>query len=128
MEDAPDFKTIKSSLAIIFWVSLGLSIVLGALYLRWARSPKGGLLFVGIPLLILGVINVIAASSIRSAVTSAIDTDDALAAAAVPVVASSVLKPFRTVGVIWIVLGMIAIVAAIVLWRRAKSTTVVEPS
>ncbi len=128
MEDAPDFKAIKNSLAVIFWVSLGLSIVLGALYLRWARSPKGGLLFVGIPLLVLGAMNVIAASSVRSAVTSAIDTDDALAAAAVPVVASSVLKPFRTVGIIWIVLGVIAIGTAIVLWRRTRSTTVVQPS
>jgi YihY family inner membrane protein len=64
MEDAPDFKAIKNSLAVIFWVSLGLSIVLGALYLRWARSPKGGLLFVGIPLLVLGAMNVIAASSV----------------------------------------------------------------
>ena len=96
--------------------------------MRWARSPKGGLLFVGIPLLVLGAMNVIAASSVRSAVTSAIDTDDALAAAAVPVVASSVLKPFRTVGIIWIVLGVIAIGTAIVLWRRTRSTTVVQPS
>jgi hypothetical protein len=56
-------------------------------------------------------------------VTSAVDTDDALAQAAVPVVASSVLKPFRTVGIIWILFGVIAIVTAIVLWRREKSLT-----
>jgi hypothetical protein len=123
MEDAPDFKAIKNSLAVVFWVSLGLTLILGVLYLRWSRSPKGGLLFVGIPLFILGVMNVIAAGSIRSAVTSAVDTDDALAQAAVPVVASSVLKPFRTVGIIWILFGVIAIVTAIVLWRREKSLT-----
>lgn len=122
MEDAPDFKGIKNSLAIVFWVSLALTIILGALYLRWARSRSGALLFIGIPLFILGLMNVIAASSVRSAVVSGVDTDSAITTAAVPVVARSVLSPFRTVGIIWIALGVIAIIGAIVLILQAKKT------
>jgi hypothetical protein len=125
MNDAPDFKSIKSSLAIVFWASLVLTLISGALYSRWARSRSGALLFIGIPLFILGLMNVIAASSVRSAVVSAVDTDSAIAAAAVPVVARSVLNPFRTVGIIWIALGVIAIVGAIVLTRRSRTTVTV---
>lgn len=121
MNDAPDFKAIRSSLAIVFWASLALTFILGVLYLRWARSRSGALLFVGIPLFMLGLMNVIAASSVRSAAVSAVDTDSALATAAVPVVASSVLKPFRTVGIIWIALGVIAVIGAIVLMRRSRT-------
>ena len=127
MTDAPDFKAIRNSLAIVFWASLALTIILGALYLRWARSRSGALLFVGIPLFILGLINVIAASSVRSAVVSAVDTDSAIATAAVPVVARSVLSPFRTVGIIWIALGVIAIIGAIVLLRRSRTTNQPAP-
>ena len=127
MNDAPDFKAIKNSLAIVFWASLALTIILGALYLRWARSRSGALLFVGIPLFILGFMNVIAASSVRSAVVSAVDTDSAIATAAVPVVARSVLSPFHTVGIIWIALGVIAIISAIVLLRRSRATNQPEP-
>lgn len=122
MSDAPDFKAIKNSLAIVFWASLALTLMFGALYLRWARSRSGALFFVGIPLFILGLMNVIAASSVRSAVVSAVDTDSALATAAVPVVARSVLSPFRTVGITWIALGVIAIIGAIVLLRRSRTT------
>lgn len=121
MDDAPDFKAIKNSLTIVYWASLALTLIMGALYLRWARSASGGLLFVGIPFFILGIVNVVAASSVRSAVVSGVDSDSALTTAALPVVASSILKPFRTVGIIWIVLGVIAIVSAIVIKRQSQN-------
>lgn len=127
MTDAPDFKAIRNSLAIVFWASLALTIILGALYLRWARSRSGALFFIGIPLMILGLMDVIAASSVRSAVVSAVDTDSAIATAAVPVVARSVLSPFRTVGIIWITLGVITIVGAMVLLRRSRTANQPAP-
>lgn len=127
MNDAPDFKAIRNSLAIVFWASLALTITLGALYLRWARSRSGALFFIGIPLMILGLMDVIAASSVRSAVVSAVDTDSAIATAAVPVVARSVLSPFRTVGILWITLGVITIVGAMVLLRRSRTANQPAP-
>lgn len=127
MTDAPDFKAIRNSLAIVFCASLALTIILGALYLRWARSRSGALFFIGIPLMILGLMDVIAASSVRSAVVSAVDTDSAIATAAVPVVARSVLSPFRTVGIIWITLGVITIVGAMVLLRRSRTANQPAP-
>jgi len=126
IKDGPDVKAIKDGLTNVFWASLILTVLCGVLYARWSRSKKGALLFLGVTVLVLGIIDVIAASGIRSAANSAVDNEDKLAAAAVPVAADSLLKPFRMIGVVWIVLGVGAIIAGVVVARRGRN--VVESS
>lgn len=120
VKDGPDVKAIKNGLTNVFWASLALTVIFALLYLRWSRSKKGALLFLGISVLILGIIDVVVSSGVRSVAESAVDSEDKLAAVAVPVAADSLLKPFRTIGIVWIVLGVASIVTGIVLARRAK--------
>lgn len=120
MNDGPDLKSIKDSLNSVFWLALVLTLITGLLYSRWSRSRRGMLLFLGITVTILGIIDLVAAGAVRSAVVSTVDETDRFANAAVPVVADSLLSPFRTVGIIWLVLGVGSIVAGIVVGRRGK--------
>lgn len=126
IDDGPDLKSIKDALNTIFWVALMLTLVTGLLYLVWARSLRGGLLFLGITTLVLGVIDLVAAGAVRSAVVSSIDDTDRLASAAVPVAADSLLGPFRTIGTLWVVIGVIAVVSGIVVGRRRRVTVAAE--
>ncbi|MFM8390476.1 MAG: hypothetical protein ACKOA5_14670, partial [Actinomycetota bacterium] len=105
MSDGPDFKSIKSGLNALVGVALLLTLVTGALYVRWSRSKRGALLFFGITVPVLGIIDLVTSGIVRSAVESSVDETDRFASAAVPVVANSVLSPFRIIGVTWIVLG-----------------------
>ncbi|MEY2610271.1 MAG: hypothetical protein RLZZ128_920 [Actinomycetota bacterium] len=123
MDDGPDLKSIKDGLNTLFWVALILTLATGALYTRWSRSKRGALLFVGITVLVLGVIDLVAAGAVRSAIVSSVDETDRFANAAVPVVADSLLSPFRTVGVAWVVLGVMSIVSGVVLGRRTKAAS-----
>lgn len=123
MNDGPDLKSIKDGLNSLFWVALLLTLVAGALYARWSRSKRGALLFVGITVIVLGVIDLVAAGAVRSAVVSSVDETDRFANAAVPVVADSLLSPFRTVGTIWVVLGVISIASGVVIGRRARAAS-----
>lgn len=120
MNDGPDLKSIKDSLNSVFWLALVLTLITGLLYSRWSRSRRGMLLFLGITVTILGIIDLVAAGAVRSAVVSTVDETDRFANAAVPVVADSLLSPFRTVGIIWLVLGVGSIVAGIIVGRRGK--------
>lgn len=123
MNDGPDFKSIKDSLNSLFWATLILTIVAGILYARWSRSRRGMMLFLGITLVVLGAIDLVAAGVVRSAVVGTVDETDRFANAAAPVIADSLLSPFRTVGIIWLVLGIGSIVGGVVLGRRATSTS-----
>lgn len=123
MNDGPDLKSIKDGLNTLFWLALLLTIITGVLYTRWSRSKRGALLFGGITVLVLGVIDLVAAGAVRSAVVSSVDETDRFANAAVPVVADSLLSPFRTVGTVWVVLGVVAVVAGVVVGRRAKAAS-----
>lgn len=123
MNDGPDIKSIKDGLNGIFWLALVLTVLTGVLYARWSRSRRGMLLFLGITTLILGVIDLVAAGAVRSAVVSTVDETDRFANAAVPVVADSLLSPFRTIGIIWLILGLGCIVGGIVIGRRAITNT-----
>ncbi len=126
MNDGPDLKSIKDVLNTAFWVAAFLTLATGLLYLLFARSLRGGLLFLGITTFILGVIDLFAAGAVRSAVVSSIDETDRLANAAVPVAADSLLGPFRTVGTLWVAIGVVAVVAGIIVGRRQRATVVLE--
>ena len=123
IDDGPDIKSIKQGLNTLFWVALILTLGTAALYLRWSRSKRGALLFLGITVLILGIIDLVFAGVVRSAAVSAVDDTDRFANAAVPVVADSLLSPFRTVGTVWVVLGVIAIVTGVIVGRRTKTAS-----
>ncbi|MEY3640921.1 MAG: hypothetical protein RLZZ199_726 [Actinomycetota bacterium] len=119
MNEGPDLKSIKDGLTSLFWIALLLTLAAGALYARWSRSKRGALLFAGITAIVLGAIDLVAAGAVRSAVVSSVDETDRFANAAVPVVADSLLSPFRTIGTVWIVLGFISIASGVVIGRRA---------
>lgn len=121
--DGPDLKSLKQSLNSTFWVALFLTLVAGVLYARWSRSRRGMLLFLGITVTILGIIDLVAAGAVRSAVVGTVDETDRFANAAVPVVADSLLSPFRTVGIAWLVLGIGSIIGGIVIGRRARAAS-----
>lgn len=123
IDDGPDIKSIKDGLNTLFWLSMLFTLFAGALYARWSRSKRGALLFVGIAVIALGVIDLVAAGAVRSAVVSSVDETDRFANAAVPVVADSLLSPFRTVGTAWVVLGVVAIISAVIIGRRAKTVS-----
>ena len=123
MNDGPDFKSIKDSLNSTFWAALVLTILSGALYARWSRSRRGMLLFLGITVTILGIIDLVAAGAVRSAVVGTVDETDRFANAAVPVVADSLLSPFRTIGIVWLILGIGSIGGGVVVGRRAKAAS-----
>ena len=120
IDDGPDIKSIKDGLNTLFWLSLFFTLGSGALYARWSRSKRGALLFVGITVIVLGVIDLVAAGAVRSAVVSSVDETDRFASAAVPVVADSLLSPFRTVGTAWVILGVVSIISAVIIGRHAK--------
>ena len=123
IDDGPDIKSIKNSLNSLFWLALILTLITGVLYARWSRSKRGALLFVGITVIVLGVIGLVAAGAVRSVAVSSVDETDRFANAAVPVVADSLLSPFRTVGTVWVVIGMISIISGVVIGRRAKAAS-----
>jgi hypothetical protein len=123
IDDGPDIKSIKNSLNSLFWLALILTLITGVLYARWSRSKRGALLFVGITVIVLGVIDLVAAGAVRSVAVSSVDETDRFANAAVPVVADSLLSPFRTVGTVWVVIGMISIISGVVIGRRAKAAS-----
>jgi hypothetical protein len=123
IDDSPDLKSIKDGLTTLFWLALALTLVTGVLYARWSRSKRGAVLFVGITVIVLGVIDLVAAGAIRSAAVSSIDETDRFASAVVPVVADSLLSPFRAVGTAWVVLGVVSIISAVVIGRRAKTAS-----
>lgn len=123
IDDGPDIKSIKDGLNSLFWLSLLLTLAAGVLYARWSRSKRGALLFVGITVIILGILDLIAAGAVRSAVVSSVDETDRFANAAVPVVADSLLSPFRTVGTTWVILGVASVISAVVIGRRAKTAS-----
>lgn len=120
ISDGPDIKSIKDGLNSLFWFALLLTAAFGVLYARWSRSRRGMLMFLGITTIILGVIDLIAAGAVRSIVVGTVDETDRFANAAVPVVADSLLSPFRTIGIAWLVLGVGSVVAGVVVGRRAK--------
>jgi len=120
INDGPDIKSINDGLNNLFWLSLLLTLAAGVLYARWSRSKRGALMFVGITVVILGIIDLVTAGAVRSAVVSSVDETDRFANAAVPVVADSLLSPFRTVGMVGVVVGLMSIVAGVVVGRRAK--------
>jgi len=120
INDGPDIKSINDGLNNLFWLSLLLTLATGVLYARWSRSKRGALMFVGITVVILGIIDLVTAGAVRSAVVSSVDETDRFANAAVPVVADSLLSPFRTVGMVGVVVGLMSIVAGVVVGRRAK--------
>ena len=122
VDDGPDLKALKNAVNIVFLAAFVLSLTFGVLYLRWARSPKGALAFLGATVAALGVIDLVAAGAVRSAVVSSVNDDDRLASAAVPVAADALLSPFRTVGIVWLVVGFGAVTASIVLRRRGRAT------
>lgn len=121
IDDGPDLKSIKDGLNSLFWLALVLTLATGVLYARWSRSRRGLLLFVGITALVLGIIDLAAAGGIRSAVASSVDETDRFASAAVPVVADSLLAPFRTVGWIWVVAGLLAVIGGVVVGRKDRA-------
>lgn len=123
MNDGPDLKSAKDGLNTLFWISLLLTLATGVFYARWSRSKRGALLFVGITVIVLGVIDLVAAGAVRSAAVSSVDETDRFANAAVPVVADSLLSPFRTVGTVWLAIGVISIISAVVIGRRAKAAS-----
>jgi len=123
VDGGPDLKSIKDALNTSFWAAAFLTLVTGLLYLLFARSLQGGLLFLGITTFILGVIDLVAAGAVRSAVVSSIDDTDRLANAAVPVAADSLLSPFRTIGTLWVGVGVVAVVSGIIVGRRAKTVS-----
>lgn len=123
IDDGPDVKSIKNSLNSLFWVALVLTLGTGVLYARWSRSRRGMLLFFGVTAVILGIVDLVAAGAVRSAVVSTVDETDRFANAAVPVVADSLLSPFRTIGIVWIVLGIGSAVAGYLVGRRTKTTS-----
>lgn len=120
IEDAPDINALKNALNIVFWTALVLSVVTGTLYARWSRSKKGALAFIGSTFAVLGVVDLIAAGSVRSAVVSAVDEDDRLANAIAPVAADSLLSPFRTVGVTLLIIGLAGLAGSTALTLRAR--------
>ena len=122
-DGGPDLKALKESLNSTFWVALFLTFACGVLYARWSRSRRGMLLFLGITVTVLGIIDLVAAGAIRSAVVGAADESDRFASAALPVVADSLLSPFRTVGIAWLVLGTGSIIGGIVIGRRAPAAS-----
>ena len=123
IDDGPDLKSIKDGLNSLFWLALVLTLATGVLYARWSRSRRGLLLFVGITALVLGIIDLAAAGGIRSAVASSVDETDRFASAAVPVVADSLLAPFRTVGWIWVVAGLLAVIGGVVVGRKDRASS-----
>ena len=123
IDDGPNIKSIKGTLNALFWASLSVTLIAGVLYARWSRSRPGMLLFLGITTAVLGVVDLVAAGAVRSAVVSTVDETDRFANAAVPVVADSLLSPFRTIGIAWLVLGIGSIVSGAVLGRRAKGSS-----
>ncbi len=123
IDDGPDIKSIKNSLNSLFWLALILTLITGVLYARWSRSKRGALLFVGITVIVLGVIDLVAAGAVRSVAVSSVDETDRFANAAVPVVADSLLSPFRTVGTVWVVIGVVSIISGVVIGRRAKAAS-----
>ena len=120
ISDGPDIKSIKDGLNSLFWFALLLTAAVGVLYARWSRSRRGMLMFLGITTIILGIIDLVAAGAVRSIVVGTVDETDRFANAAVPVVADSLLAPFQTVGIAWLVLGVGSVVAGVVVGRRAK--------
>ena len=123
VSDGPDLKSLKESLNSTFWVALFLTLACGVLYARWSRSRRGMLLFLGITVTVLGIIDLVAAGAVRSAVVGTVDETDRFANAAVPVVADSLLSPFRTIGIAWLVLGIGSIIGGIVIGRRAPAAS-----
>ena len=123
IDDGPDLKTAKEGLSSLFWMALVLTLATGALYTRWSRSRRGALLFLGITAVVFGIIDLAAAGGIGSAVESSVDETDRFASAAVPVVADSLLSPFRTVGWIWVVAGVLAVIAGVVVGRKDRTTS-----
>ncbi|MFM7410574.1 MAG: hypothetical protein ACKO3L_07200 [Actinomycetota bacterium] len=123
MNDGPDLKSIKDGLNSLFWVALLLTLAAGALYTRWSRSKRGALLFLGITVIILGIVDLVAAGAVRSAAVSSVDDTDRFANAVVPVVADSLLSPFRTVGTAWIILGLVSTISGVVIGRRTKAAS-----
>ncbi|MFM8389446.1 MAG: hypothetical protein ACKOA5_09390, partial [Actinomycetota bacterium] len=54
---------------------------------------------------------------------SSVDDTDRFAKAVVPVVADSLLSPFRTVGTAWIILGLVSTILGVVIGRRTKAAS-----
>jgi len=52
-----------------------------------------------------------------------VDESDRFANAAVPIVADSLLSPFRTIGILWLVLGIGSIIGGVVVGRRTPATS-----
>ena len=123
INDGPDLKALKDSLNSTFWAALVLTIISGVLYARWSRSRRGMLLFLGITVTILGIIDLVAAGAIRSAVIGTVDESDRFANAAVPIVADSLLSPFRTIGILWLVVGIGSIIGGVIVGRRTSATS-----
>jgi hypothetical protein len=88
-------------------------------YVRTARSAAGAASTSGGILLGIGVLMTgtwFAATTAAS--TAASSQDEAVARTAIPIVASALASPFRTVGILWIALGAAGLVAGAVLRRR----------
>jgi len=79
-----------------------------------ASTTFGGIL-VGIGFFMIGIWF----AALTTASSVALSRDEEIARTAIPIVASSLVSPLRTVGVAWIVIGVSGIVAGALLRRRA---------
>lgn len=104
---------------------VGLFVVAAACaygYARMARSAAGAATTAGGILLGIGILMAGAWFGATAAASSAASTqDEAVARTAIPIVASALASPFRTVGAVWLFLGIAGLVAGAVLRRRTAA-------
>ena len=91
-------------------------------YARTARSAAGAASTGGGILLGIGALMTASWFAATTAASSVAGSqDEAVARTAIPIVASALASPFRTVGILWIALGAAGLVAGTVLRRRAAA-------
>ncbi len=108
--NGPDLKKIHSLLTLAFTVNSVLLFILLLVYLFFARSRKGFFRTIGIIFLYIGAIDIAVRTVGTAIANSQIKTiSDDLARMAAKIVLTNLTNPFLTVGIVFLLLGALAV-------------------
>jgi len=117
--DSPQFAGILTATLAAVVVLLLVAAACAFGYARTAKSASGAASTAGGIVLGIGVLMTGAWFGATAAASAAASSqDEVVARTAIPIVAAAIASPFRTVGILWIVLGAVGLVAGTVLRRR----------
>lgn len=120
--DSPELGRIIDVVLIATLVLLLLVAAAGTGYARVAVSSSGAMRTFGVLFASIGALLVAAWFAATTAVEAAASSqDEALARIAIPMAASAVVSPFRTLGATWLLVGAGLVVASVVRGRRTTT-------